>query len=310
LLLDPFYWIYLGTGRLPSGPYRRRGADPIYQAQPLPSQTPPTTPQPFPKGPAANEPWPDRRSFPKLPDWITRAPITPQRILLETGRAVLEHIREQDKERERRERENARQMERRRMERNAPLPEIELPAPRPERAPAPDPVKVPRPGIFDFPDFPPQSPAVTPFPEVPISIPIPDLFPEPIAIPRPTPPIPAPVARPSSSPLIEFAPQLLPEIRPSALPRIESFPVGDFLGDVQGLTPIEPRGVGSLSFAPDAVPSAQQAQEQCQVVKRRRRRKGKCREGFFVERPGETKFTTWRERDCDFIGRKRPRLVR
>lgn len=37
---------------------------------------------------------------------------------------------------------------------------------------------------------------------------------------------------------------------------------------------------------------------QCQNVLRRRRRKGKCREGFFEERSGSTKFVTWRTVDC------------
>ncbi len=36
----------------------------------------------------------------------------------------------------------------------------------------------------------------------------------------------------------------------------------------------------------------------CQIVQRRRRRKGKCREGFFRERPGSTKYITWRTRKC------------
>lgn len=36
----------------------------------------------------------------------------------------------------------------------------------------------------------------------------------------------------------------------------------------------------------------------CQNVQRRRRRKGKCREGFFEEKPGSTKFVTWRTVDC------------
>lgn len=41
-----------------------------------------------------------------------------------------------------------------------------------------------------------------------------------------------------------------------------------------------------------------QAEEKCQEVKRRRRRKGVCREGFFREFPGKTQFVTWREREC------------
>lgn len=38
--------------------------------------------------------------------------------------------------------------------------------------------------------------------------------------------------------------------------------------------------------------------KECQEVLRRRRRRGKCREGFFEEMPGRTRYTTWRVRDC------------
>lgn len=40
------------------------------------------------------------------------------------------------------------------------------------------------------------------------------------------------------------------------------------------------------------------AARECQEVKRRRRRKGKCREGFFEELPGRTRYTTWRTVNC------------
>jgi len=45
-------------------------------------------------------------------------------------------------------------------------------------------------------------------------------------------------------------------------------------------------------------PGGSRAEDGCQNVLRRRRRKGKCREGFFEERPGSTRFTTWRTVDC------------
>ena len=41
-----------------------------------------------------------------------------------------------------------------------------------------------------------------------------------------------------------------------------------------------------------------QRTKECQEVLRRRRRKGECREGFFEELPGRTRFTTWRTVDC------------
>lgn len=77
-------------------------------------------------------------------------------------------------------------------------------------------------------------------------------------------------------------------------------------------TPVPPP-VGSIQPVPSlpgtVLPSlspnfARQAQrdrtrdKECQVVKRRRRRRGKCREGFFREEPGKTTFTTWRTVDC------------
>jgi hypothetical protein len=36
----------------------------------------------------------------------------------------------------------------------------------------------------------------------------------------------------------------------------------------------------------------------CQIVTRRRRRKGRCREGFFRETPTGTKYITWRSKKC------------
>lgn len=36
----------------------------------------------------------------------------------------------------------------------------------------------------------------------------------------------------------------------------------------------------------------------CQIVQRRRRRKGRCREGFFRETPTGTKYITWRSKKC------------
>lgn len=41
-----------------------------------------------------------------------------------------------------------------------------------------------------------------------------------------------------------------------------------------------------------------QRQKKCQEVKRKRRRKGKCKEGFFRELPGSTQYETWRTREC------------
>lgn len=303
---EPRYWLYVyGLG----GPRRtnRPGSVPIYQAQPVPTPAPAPTPtpaprpgtQPFPREPAANEPWPNRRAFPKLPDWITRAPITPQRILLETGKQILRRIRELDRQREQREQENARQIGRRRLGRREELPEIVFPAPAPETAPAPVPVVVPRPAPVEFPDFPVQIPKVEPIPRLPSPVPLPGTAPQFPRIPRPSLPRVAPAARPAKTPLIQpgWLPSAFPEIPTRAIPRRQSFPTGDQFPGTASLTSFQPQGVGSTSFQPTPQ-AAQQAEAQCQVVKRRRRRKGKCREGFFVERAGETEYTTWREREC------------
>jgi len=66
-------------------------------------------------------------------------------------------------------------------------------------------------------------------------------------------------------------------------------------------TPAPP--VPEIPIPPGLAPAGSRAQlrtrqRECQEVKRRRRRKGKCREGFFEELPGRTRFTTWREVDC------------
>ena len=52
------------------------------------------------------------------------------------------------------------------------------------------------------------------------------------------------------------------------------------------------------------------ASKRCVEVKRRRRRKGKCSEGFFQELPGRTRFITWRDVDCaDLVGKLATRDV-
>jgi len=187
-----------------------------------------------------------------------------------------------------------------------PLPQLDLPSalpeilpPRPVPDPAsrlPAPVELPQipgfelPGIFpvQFPDIP-----------APLTLPTvvdPGLTPEifgRIAAPAPlTLPLPFPITSPRALPV----------------PFEITFPVPTPIGDPipPPLTPVDPRLV-TLGFVDlpgiDPVPQPDTAQQRCQTVKRRRRRKGKCREGFFVELPGETQFTTWRERDCTPVER-------
>ena len=58
------------------------------------------------------------------------------------------------------------------------------------------------------------------------------------------------------------------------------------------------------SFAPGVSelispqPNPETDPERCRAVKRRRRRKGRCKEGFFAEFPGRTEYIEWREVDC------------
>ena len=74
-----------------------------------------------------------------------------------------------------------------------------------------------------------------------------------------------------------------------------------------GLTAFQAPPVVSAPPAPAPVPQlpgarpptgSRAGRQKCEEVKRRRRRKGKCREGFFRELPGSTQFVTWREVDC------------
>lgn len=157
-----------------------------------------------------------------------------------------------------------------------PFPEIQLPGAEPISFPDPAP-----PLTFPFPStLPGQTPGTFPgsFP-LPSPTPLPTPFPTPRALPRPL-PVAFPIAPPIGDPF-----------RP---------PIGDPLP-----TPLTPIGTGAvpLGFAdvPDPSAAPQPQTRRCEVVKRRRRRKGKCREGFFVERPGETQFITWRDRECDTV---------
>lgn len=191
-----------------------------------------------------------------------------------------------------------------------PLPQVGFP-------------EIPQIGVRAPPEIPAQIPAPAPetFPEIPdISLPVP----EPIVVPEVLPPVvlpeiqvpgqtpgtfPQPLPFPSPAPL-PF-PRPFPSIQPRTFP--VAFPIAPPIGvptpfrpgDIlpTPLTPIQPPGV-PLGFVDPGVDPGAQPQPQarrCEVVKRRRRRKGKCREGFFVERPGETQFITWRDRECDTV---------
>lgn len=193
-------------------------------------------------------------------------------------------------------------------------PQIEIEPPR-----LPSPAPEPAPEItFDVPLGTPSAdpgmrPGPTPTPE-PATFPRPAVPPatSPTPVPRSpaTAPVTPPLVRPVPTPRISVLPQLLPSILPSSVPGILPTPLPRELPvpitrvpeiRTPGL-PLPPLPVPLTPIQSDPLQSlAQQAQpqaERCQNVKRRRRRKGKCREGFFEERTGETKFVTWRTVDC------------
>ena len=101
----------------------------------------------------------------------------------------------------------------------------------------------------------------------------------------------------------QIFPSLDPQIQPIADPA--PFVIGDPLTPVESDVPqsLVPTtgGVGTIEL-PTPQPVAQA--QNCQVVQRRRRKKGRCREGFFRESATGTKFVTWRERPCGASARK------
>lgn len=172
---------------------------------------------------------------------------------------------------------------------------------RPEIPDFPDEIRLP--GGSDFPIILPRIPA--PVPDIVVdpqpNPALPDIIftPNP-SLPGPLPSIPTPTrVQPLIRPTIDPLPFAFPTPGPVASPLadpIPSLPPGDLFP----LTPPNPLGVVSpLNFAGiDPTAQPQTNARRCEVVKRRRRKKGKCREGFFRERPGETEFVTWRENNC------------
>lgn len=161
---------------------------------------------------------------------------------------------------------------------------------------------------------------------IPSPVPLPDAVPFPVGLPTPNPVIPAvpapspatPTPTPASpqlpqptSPGLPNLPFALPFGLPFASPLGQPFspsPVGLPSPNPTNLpqpapNPLTPFNTPGVFFNPTADPNAspQTASQKCEAVQRRRRKKGKCREGFFVETPTETRFITWRERECDTV---------
>ena len=109
--------------------------------------------------------------------------------------------------------------------------------------------------------------------------------------------VPAPAVPPVSTPAFPvFQPIGQPSIFSVGEPATNPTNLTEFGTPVQespfqGLT----TGVSEL-ISPQPNPEADP--ERCRAVKRRRRRKGRCKEGFYAEYPGRTEFIEWREVDC------------
>jgi hypothetical protein len=278
-------------------------------AIPLPFPTPPITPQPFPTGPAANDPI----FRPKIPlgSSIFRAGVAG--VIIATSIEILKELGQQQLDKEMREREAELEAAKRARRRDEPFRrEIVLPGPdvildpnrvefpRPRREIRPAPPLVPRP-VFE------PVPVSIPTPTVPV----PAIEPVPIEIPAPAPtpratPRRAPRAKPRALPRTKPFFAGLPRFFPIGLPATSPVNVPRLRPQERPLTPTEPLvpslvqpNIGAIQLpTPQPVPQQDPARR-CKEVKRRRKRKGKCEEGFYREFRGKTRFIPWRERDCD-----------
>lgn len=262
---------------------------------PAPRPTPAPTPVPFPRGPASND-----------PVFSIGRQILRRGVAIISAAEILRQVFERGQEVASRER--AREID-------------EIDRQRARRSGADNPL-----GERTIPDFE-NAPLGEPLPSAPPrpvspTLPRPDLVPFPASTPRPaTVPAPTPVPASPSIPTPQV-PSVSPSPLPSLLPFLNPFVIGLPSGNpinriatnpaprTPSLTPGQGGGLGSrvgVIDLPSRQPQPQQAaQRECENVQRRRRKKGKCREGFFIERADRTEFITWRSRECDTVGgRKR-----
>lgn len=300
-----------GRNLLPLIPVPQRPRFPEQPPAPRPRPQPLPRSAPFPGGTPANDPV-FRGPFGGVLRTVGRFAGVLGAVIsvFELGRAIEEELDRQAADEARRGREQDARRERRRARDAQPLPEINFPLPAPAPAPQPEirpdrprriPLPTPVPRVRPRP-VPRPRPRRAPRPQTPF----PEVFPAPPTAPGPSSPR-LPRARPGTPRVPNFfvglpplpSPRVRP--RPRLRPDINPFTPGNPVGvpnipTTPGLTPV----VGTLvSSPPRPRPLQDTAEDRCQVVKRRRRKKGKCREGFFVETPGETKFITWRSRECD-----------
>ena len=167
------------------------------------------------------------------------------------------------------------------------FPQPKIPAPAPERQPDPVRYRPPRP----------QIPGVQPIPRVPIS------RPEPVRIPTPA---PSPAPTPSPTPGRPTWPYALPWYWPSPVARpVPRLPLR-FPAPGTSPQPTLPGGLTTpqTQVRPSTQPQPQASQcppckpRDCEQVKRRRRKKGQCRQGYFREYPDRTEYITWSRRKC------------
>lgn len=304
--------------RIPEDAFRRPPlqsglpAIPIPFPVPTPAPPKPVTSVPFPSGPAANDP---RFLVSKVSALfrlggvvITGAIFVRDILFLAQEEAINKAIIEQKLALET-------ELQRRKLRKLSALivlpdPDVILnPSPAEVVTTAPRPMVTPRIDIVptlpevtpQIPDFPVPKPAAPTAPSVPTPT-LPRQMPRPVPVPIG---VPTPLPRPSKLPRRFPAPVPFPGVFPFLSPLPRTFFVGRPAVTPSNLTRFRPTvqespTIGSITGLTTSISPqvATEAQTQCQVVKRRRRRKGKCREGFFSESPGSTKFVTWRERDC------------
>lgn len=282
---------------------------------PVPNPAPRSVPYPFPTGPAANDPIFRKgigRAF-----GLQGAILS---VLLELGAKII--LEEQARQAEKKRAAQEQELEKLKQKRadQAPQREVKIPEnatiPRPNLPPLPGRITLPRPGKAPIPD----RPRPDLIPNFPVGIPFPVGVPKPVVVPSiPTPKLPSPqtTPQPSPQPMPSSFPQEIvsPQSRPfpspffnpltypQSQPRpgtvVNPTPLGDLFPQ-PSLTPGNPTALGFIddSALQNPLANPQTQSDKCEIVQRRKRKKGKCREGFFRESATGTKYTTWRETNC------------
>jgi hypothetical protein len=160
------------------------------------------------------------------------------------------------------------------------------------------------------------APGTSPIEEITVSAP----RPRPLAPPRSL-PLTLPRVMPVVSPVQRLSPLLDPRVVPSlrARPAPRSSPVSS---PPRGLLELPVRRISPRDFLPASpleyltspqrqpvrlptpqptptpMPQPEAAPDRCVQVSKKPRKKGRCEEGFYRERPGGTTFKPWRTRKC------------